>query len=137
MIVVQDTNLLARASISRNTAVSARWDLWLANGYTLVVSAHILGELMRTLAKPYFAARLPPVDQVAYQSLLATQAQHVAITAQVQGVATHPEDDLVLATAVSAQADYLLTRDGKLLALGAYQGVRIVSPTELLRILQP
>ena len=54
----------------------------------------------------------------------------------MSGVATHPEDDLVLATAVSAQADYLVTRDRQLLKLGSYQGVAIVSPTEFLDELQ-
>ena len=42
------------------------------------------------------------------------------ITAHVQGVATHAEDDLVLATAESAQADYLITGDKKLQRLGTY-----------------
>jgi predicted nucleic acid-binding protein len=57
------------------------------------------------------------------------------ITADVLGVATHPEDDLILATAVSAQADYLVTGDRHLLALGMFHGVQIVSPREFLTIL--
>jgi predicted nucleic acid-binding protein len=52
-------------------------------------------------------------------------------------VATHPEDDLVLATAVSAHADYLVTGDRKLQRLGSYQGVRILSPREFLAVLAP
>jgi predicted nucleic acid-binding protein len=53
----------------------------------------------------------------------------------VQGVASHPEDDLILATAVSAQADYLVTGDRQLLALGRYQGVEIVTPRAFATIL--
>ena len=51
-------------------------------------------------------------------------------------IATHPEDDLVLATAVSAQADYLVTGDRQLLALGTYQGVRNVRAREFIDTLE-
>ncbi len=57
------------------------------------------------------------------------------ITVTVQGVASHPEDDLILATAVSARADYLVTGDRQLLALGTFQGVQIVSPRDFVAIL--
>lgn len=132
MIVVLDTNILARGSISHGTAVSAIIDAWRAQRFTLVVSPHILDELTRTLAKPYFARRLSLDGRAAYQLLLSSFASLVPVTATVQGVATQPADDLVLATAVSAQADYLVTRDRQLLQLGSYRGVSIVSPTEFL-----
>lgn len=135
MIVVLDSNVLARASISHGTAVSAIIDAWRDERFSLVVSTHLLDELTRTLAKPYFAGRISSERQVAYQRLLATFATLVPITVAVHGVATHPEDDLVLATAVSAGADYLVTRDRQLLALRSYRDVLIVSPTEFLSAL--
>ena len=57
------------------------------------------------------------------------------VTVEVHGIATHPEDELVLATAVSAQADYLVTGDSQLQKLAAYQGVTIVSRREFLDVL--
>ena len=135
MIVVLDTNILARGSISHGTAVSAIIDAWRANRFTLVVSAHILDELTRTLAKPYFARRLPSTQQIPYQLLLSSFATLTPITATVQGVATQPADDLVLATAVSADGDYLVTRDRKLLGVGSYEGVSIVGPRQFLDVL--
>lgn len=51
-------------------------------------------------------------------------------------VATHPEDDLILATAVAGNAEYLVTGDRQLLALGTYEGVRIVSAAEFLAVLE-
>ena len=69
-------------------------------------------------------------------ALLRTEAILTPITVPVVGVATHPEDDLVLATGLSAGADYLGTRDRQLLKLGTYGGMRIVSPGELLGILE-
>ena len=57
------------------------------------------------------------------------------ITVTVNGVATHPEDDLILATALSGQVDYLVTLDQQLLRLGSYGGVAMVSPAAFLSIL--
>jgi len=109
VIVVLDTNILARGSISRNTAVSAILDAWRDEQYILALSEHILNELTRTLAKPYFARRLTAEQQAAYELLLTTDAAVVPITVSVAGVATQPADDLVLATAISAKAGYLVS----------------------------
>jgi len=67
---------------------------------------------------------------------LQRRAVVTAITVNVRGVATHPEDDLVLATAASAHADYLVTGDGKLQSLVSHEGTKIVSPREFLGILE-
>ena len=60
------------------------------------------------------------------------------IIVKVRGVATHPEDDLILATALSAKAAYLVTGDGPLLRkVGkSYQGINLVTPNDFLEILQ-
>ncbi|MXY24374.1 MAG: putative toxin-antitoxin system toxin component, PIN family [Acidobacteria bacterium] len=42
------------------------------------------------------------------------------------------DDDVVLATAVAAGAERIVTGDDDLLVLGAYEGVRLVSPREFL-----
>jgi len=50
-------------------------------------------------------------------------------------MATHPEDDLILATAASARADYLVTGDRQLLALGTFEEIAIVTPRAFLDLL--
>ncbi len=57
------------------------------------------------------------------------------ITVVVDGVATHPEDDHVLATVVSARARYLVTGDKKRQRLRRYRGVTILSPRDFLILL--
>ena len=48
-----------------------------------------------------------------------------------------PKDDMVVATAVRARADYLVTGDRKhLLSLGTCGGVQIVSPRQFLELLR-
>ena len=109
---------------------------WHGGQYELVISEHILVELGRVLSTPYFSRFLSPDDREAAIATLRIDATVVEVTADVQGVATHPEDDLVLTTAVSGQVDYLVTLDRQLLRLGVYEGVRIVSTREFLAILQ-
>ncbi len=137
MIAALDANVLASAAVrsQRLAPPAAIWDIWNAHqAFTLVVSQHVVDEVERTLRKPYFASRLGPVEVATFLSTLHT-ALMTPIAAQTTGVATHPEDDLVLATALSANADYLVTGDLKLQALGAYQGVTILSPRAFLDVL--
>jgi predicted nucleic acid-binding protein len=69
-------------------------------------------------------------------ALLEIEANVVELIVPVSGVATHPEDDLVLATVASATADYLGTRDRQLLKLAMFQGARIVHPADLAALLE-
>ncbi len=50
-------------------------------------------------------------------------------------VCRDPDDDRVLAAAIAGEAEALVTGDGDLLVLGAFQGVRIVSPREFLELI--
>jgi predicted nucleic acid-binding protein len=109
---------------------------WRQQRYELVISDPLIAEVRRTLSKPYFLARVEPDVHTATLRAIAELATRVVITAVVSGVASHPEDDLVLAAAVSAGADYLVTGDKQLQRLGRYQGVVIVSPRDFLTLLE-
>jgi predicted nucleic acid-binding protein len=69
-------------------------------------------------------------------ALLRAEARVVPLSSVVRGVATHPEDDLILATATSGAADYLITGDSKLQQLGTFRSVTILSPRAFLERLQ-
>lgn len=66
-----------------------------------------------------------------------TAASIVEPDPSVSGVCDDDEDDLVLGTAVKANADYLVTGDKGLLRIGAYRGVRIVDASEFLDLIHP
>jgi predicted nucleic acid-binding protein len=51
-------------------------------------------------------------------------------------VVRDPNDDAILATAIAARADYLVSRDKDLLSLGEYDGIKIVSPEAFLQVLR-
>jgi uncharacterized protein len=130
--VTLDANVLAPGFTSRGSASSRLIDLWRTGAFELILSEHVLKELARTRTDPYFATRLPHDDAAAILMLLSTTATVTGLTVEVSAVATHPEDDAVLATALSGQATILCTRDKQLLKLRSYQSVIILSPGELL-----
>src|SRR4051794_19427665 len=61
-----------------------------------------------------YVAQITPAAAARYVQLLISLGTTVRITTSVQGVATHPEDDLILATALSVRPDYLVTRHRRL-----------------------
>lgn len=60
-------------------------------------------------------------------SLLRRKAELATVSVAVTGVATHAEDDRVLAAGVSVRVQYLVTGDASLLAVGRYRGVTITT----------
>ncbi len=97
----------------------------------LVSSPALLQELEATLRRKFAVTT-------------ATEEFLVALRDQVSLVDPMPlparvcrdeDDDVVLATAVTAGAERIVTGDQDLLVLGAYEGVRLVSPRQFLEIL--
>jgi putative PIN family toxin of toxin-antitoxin system len=125
---VVDTNVLASGFVRPEPAPGQLLTLWRAGAFVLVVSEHILAELARAFEEPYFARRLTPSQRANNLALVRDEAVVAPITVQVRRVATHPEDDLVIATAVSSGTDYLVTGDRMLQNLGTYEGITILSP---------
>jgi uncharacterized protein len=135
MKVVLDTNILASGAISATGTLSTILDAWRSGQFQVIVSVPILEELERTLQKPYFHHYLTAKQSSRFQKLLQKRATVSPITVSVHGIATHPEDDVILATAVSAKADYLVTGDTKLQHVRTYKGVTILSPKQFLATL--
>lgn len=132
---VLDTNVLASGFASRTGTPGWLLLLWTYEVFELVVSEPILAELARTFEKPYFRRQLTPPQRAADMALLRDEGTLTPITVEVSGVATHAEDDLILATAVSAEVDYLVTGDRRLQSLESYRGVTILSPRAFLDVL--
>ena len=136
---VLDANVFVSGIVQYGSASSPPAELlrrWLAGSFELVTSDSLGTEIEWTLlTNPYFVARVDRAAGRYWIAALASFATNVALTETVAGVASHPEDDLVLATAVSAAADFLVTGDKQLLLLGSFRGVAIVSPRDFLVVL--
>jgi putative PIN family toxin of toxin-antitoxin system len=139
ILAVLDSNVLVSGFSGEDEVSSVPGELirrWRRDEFALTVSHHILGEVSRTFAKPYFQRSLTLPQVTSAIRLLRSEATLTPITVSVARVATHPEDDLVLAAAVSAKVDYLVTGDTKLREVDRFQGVAILSPREFLTLLE-
>lgn len=106
---VLDANALVAGFLATTGTLAAIVDRWRAGAFGLVVSQHLLDELGRAWTKPYWQTRFSQMQIERALALVQQEAEAILITAQVAGIAAHPEDDLVLATAVSGRVDDLAT----------------------------
>lgn len=136
MRVVLDANVLAPGFLGTTSTSAQLIELWRQDVYELVMSEHLLGELVRTYTDPYFRRRITSAESARIVALLRLRSFFTELTVTVTDVATQPKDDLVLATGLSAEASHLATRDRQLLKLGSHQGLDIVPPGHLLALLQ-
>jgi len=95
----------------------------------ILVSEELMRELLSVLARPKFARLIGPARRLAFVEELESVAIHVPTTAHVRAC-RDPDDDHVLALALSGNADVIVTGDQDLLILDPFQGVRILSPRD-------
>jgi uncharacterized protein len=100
----------------------------------LYANAALLSELQVTLAKPKFARALDASGRSAdehvgsYRRLVTFNRR----SPREGAWSRDPNDDHVIACALAAAADFLVTGDDDLLTLGRVEGVAIVTPAILL-----
>lgn len=134
--VVFDVNILVSAVVSPYGAPARAYAGALEQSWDICRSYHIVSSLIEVLGRPRFEGRLPH-DRL-NRFLLAYQGYALPFTPDpsITGIAPDAEDDLVLGTAVAAKADFLVTGDKGLLAIGHYGEIRIVSAEEFLTHLE-
>ena len=108
--------------------------------FVLCLSDEILEETSHSLREKtkrirrYYAYRDEKIDQfVASLVSLAYLARHLP---RLRVVPLDSKDDMVVATATKSGADYVVTGVRHLLSLGAYEDIRMVTPRQLLDLLE-
>ena len=54
----------------------------------------------------------------------------------IKVIANDPNDNMVVACAIKAKAQYIVTRDDDMLVIGKYKGIKIVTPEEFMEVLR-
>ena len=134
MRAVLDTNVLVSGLFWRGAPHQLLEQV--RNGaLSIVTSPALLAELSETLARPKLAAVLARVE-TSPEDLLAAIGQVAEIIAPPslsEPISRDPDDDAVLALAVVARADVIVSGDDDLLALGGYAGIPIIGAADALR----
>jgi putative PIN family toxin of toxin-antitoxin system len=121
--VVLDTNVLISAFISRG--LCSRLLEHCAEHHELVTSAAIIAEMRQKLLTKF---RMPPPAVDRAVAALFAGKELVDPTVLADRVSRDPDDDVVIATALSGRCDAVVTGDADLLVLIAHGGVRFQSP---------
>jgi len=130
---VLDANVLVSGvlALERSTTTLGRLMLALeALEFRLVISEMILSEVEKNVARVLGSAVDGPNTLSDYLNFLRMVADVTEVTSVTPGIATHPEDDWILATAVLGEVEFLVTGDKQLLALNEYRGVKIITPRQ-------
>ena len=133
--VTLDVNMLVSGVLKGGGSPSTIVDLWRSGHFHVCLSTHIIESVHKVWERPYFVANSDRIDRALAIELMDEQAEPFTPDATITGVADDEEDDLVLGTAVAAGADYLVTGDAGLLAIGECRGVKIVTAREFLLLI--
>jgi putative PIN family toxin of toxin-antitoxin system len=128
MRAVFDTNIYISALAIPGGAAERAMRLAINGRFELALSHAILDEVLEVLSRKF--AR--DAEELARTAIfLSSLAVYVAPTERIRVLADEP-DNRVLECALAADAEVIVTGDEEILALGAWQGIEIVSLRQFL-----
>ena len=134
MRAVLDTNVLL-SGLLWHGAPHALLERVRDSALTLVSSPALLAELAEVIGRAKFNSILAR-SQSSQASVLAEVRQLAEILDPPplsRPVCRDPDDDALLALAIAAQADLIVSGDKDLLALGSYDAIPILTPAQALQ----
>jgi uncharacterized protein len=104
----------------------------------LISSPALLAELTDVLGRAKFAAILTRASTSRDESVAKVQrlAEVIDPPPLPKPVCRDPDDDQVLALALAAKAEVIVSGDADLLSLSSFEGIPIVAPAEAVRLVE-
>lgn len=128
--VVLDTNIFV--SILKKGRLRKILDLWLDERFDVVISDSIIREIFEVLRRPKFGFSMDEIEELGdlifEKALIFNPQNKVEICAD-------PDDNKFVECALEGKADYIVSGDLHLLELQKYRKTRILSPSELIKLL--
>jgi uncharacterized protein len=133
--IVLDTNVVLSALLWHGTPYRLLATVVLRPDIYLYSSTALLNELADVLTRSSASKRLALLNRTAHDVLTdyADVIELMEPSSVPRVVAGDTDDDQVIAAAVAAQADWIVSGDRKhLLSLGGHQGIEIIDAAEAL-----
>jgi len=133
--VVSDTNILVSGLI---TSGHCSQILEQVKQYELYLSSYIVDEVRRVLHYAHIQKKyhLTEEDIRRHVERLLEIGETIEVPTALTVIQEDEKDNPILACAVDAQADYLVSGDQHLKDLGVYKGITVVPPAEFLKVLE-
>lgn len=136
MKLVLDTNILVSALLTKGTPPDQLYRAWESGNFELYTSPRQISEIRRVLSYEKLRPYIKPMEAAMLLENIDSLA-HLTEVATPRTESPDPEDNWILATAVNAKADYLVTGDKHhLLDLGTIETVEITTARKLLEKLK-
>ncbi len=97
------------------------------------ISKHILDEISDVLKRPKFGFDITKLTAIIRE--IEALSELVELKEEIDIITVDRDDDYILACAITAEVDYLITGDNDLLNLNEYQGIKIIMPAGFLNII--
>jgi len=127
MRVVLDTNIFISGIFWRGSSRKVL-DSWKEGRFTLIASLETIYEISKVLSD--FKIRLPEEMIRGWVDLIIGNSTVIEIKERMDVVKADPKDNIFIETAMSGNADLIISRDKHLLRIGEINGVRIITPEE-------
>ena len=133
MKVVLDTNVLLSAFTKPSGRLGALWSGAERRRFQLLISPVIVAEVAEKLRGKFHWEE----DRILHQAkLMAKTGKRVIVPRFVlEVIPDDPDDNRILECAIEGKADLIVSGDRALLRLRSYEGIPIVRPVDLMRIL--
>ena len=133
MKVVIDTNVFVSGifwkGISNRIIIA-----WRARKFDLVNSLMNVEELIKILK--FFKIDMSDEHIKEWVTLIVENSIIVDVVGKIKIVKDDPTDDKFIETALNGNADFIISQDRHLLDIKEFEGIKMVTPKEFLRILK-
>ena len=128
--VVLDTNVFISGIFWEGNFSSQIINLWRNNKIDLVSSIPIIEELIKNLKG--FKIKMSDELVEGWKNMIFENAIMVSPTKNFNVIKEDPDDNKFIEAAVAGQAQFIVTQDKHLLKLKEFQGIKILTPKEML-----
>jgi len=136
--IVIDTNVFVSATITEKGKPAQILKVWREKKLAVIISPEILKEIGQVIFRPRIRKVSFWTEKERYQ-FIEDLARICIVTPgflQLKKAIKHTQDHKFLVAAMEGKADYIVSRDYHLRNLGIYKGIKIVSASEFLQILE-
>ena len=125
---VIDTSVMVSVAFAVQGLAKELRDMIADGRFVPVTSKPILKELYQVLHYPHIAKRFSPTkeDINAFMALIIERAIIVKGLYEINGITEDPNDDMFIACAMEADADYIVSRDPHLRNIKHYRRIQII-----------
>ena len=133
MRIVLDTNVFISGIFLKGNFCSQLIDKWKKKEIELISSLEIVEELIKILRS--FKIQMPEDLIEEWKNFILNNSTIIKSSSKIDVIKEDPDDNKFIEAGFYGKADFIISQDKHLLKLEKYQGIRIISPKEIITLL--